>query len=117
MAGLTGATRSKMGTACSIQGTLHLLTTLLRQEALPDSSLTHAHLLETSGRDRVCRPLPSRVMESVSSEGHCEGRPGGCGGWRPQLCEGSWRLPGPVSWLKGTKGKVHVSVGQESFLL
>ena len=111
MAGLRGATRSRTGMACSVQGTLPLLTTLLKQEALPNSSLTNTHLLETSGRDRVCRP--SLVTESESCEGRCEGHSGGCGGRCPQLCEGSWRLPGPASWLKGTKGKVHVRVGQE----
>lgn len=112
-----GAARSRTGMACSVQGTLPLLTTLLKQEALPDSSLTNTHLLETSGRDRVCRPSLLLVMESESCKGRCEGHSGGCGGRRPQLCEGSWRLPGPASWLKGTKGKVHVRVGQERSLL
>lgn len=58
-----------LGTASSIQGTLHLLTTLLKQEAVPHSNLTNAHLLETSGRDSVCRPPPSLVTENMSREG------------------------------------------------
>lgn len=112
MAGL-GAARSRTGMACSVKGTLPLLTTLLKQEALPDSSNEHT-LLESVWKDRVCRPSLLLVMESESCKG-CEGAlSGGCGGRVPSSVK-AWRLPGPTSWLKGCQREGACPCGPGAF--
>lgn len=61
-----GAARSRTG-MCSVQGTLLTLTTLLKQEALPDSSNEHTLLKRLEGTG--VQALLLLVMESESCEG------------------------------------------------
>lgn len=81
--GWQGLPRAGVGTACSVWGMLHLLATLRKPEAPPDSCLTKPHLLETSGRGRMYRPRPTLVLESTSCGGSPEARREGCGGGGP----------------------------------